>query len=440
VLAYNVLLLACFPLNGIAAYALVRELTGSRVGAFIGGLAFAFTPFVGEHVTHIQMLMAFGMPFALFCLHRYVKDGRRRDLAWFAVAWLDVLLSNAYMLVFFPILVALWALWFFRSADARRWIAIAAAAIVATLPVIPLLVGYRVRQGAYGFYRLLDEIKALSATWSSIAGISHRAILWRGWLPDNFAEASLFPGFAIAGLALAGVITSRRRVTLFYFAAAIAMWLLALGPERGPYWLLLQLPGAQSIRVPARAWLLATLCLAVCAGFGAAWLAARRRARWLIAPVAVLIVAEAWFSADTLRAPTAVNLFLPGGAMVLDLPLSAGYGNADAQYLAVLGDYRVVNGYSGYFPPWLQPLREALARRREDALRPFLELADLYVIVRPDVEAPFVEWLEGQRGVERLVGPFPTWKMYRVPRTGGGPAARVPLPLPGPGQAPFAVP
>ena len=51
-------------LDGIAAYALVRELTGSRAGAFVGGLAFAFAPFVGEHVTHIQMLMAFGMPVA----------------------------------------------------------------------------------------------------------------------------------------------------------------------------------------------------------------------------------------------------------------------------------------------------------------------------------------------------------------------------------------
>src|ERR1051325_2667958 len=56
VLAYNVLELACFTLNGVAAYALVRELTRSRSGAFFAGLAFAFAPFVGEHATHVQML------------------------------------------------------------------------------------------------------------------------------------------------------------------------------------------------------------------------------------------------------------------------------------------------------------------------------------------------------------------------------------------------
>jgi hypothetical protein len=439
VLAYNVLELACLTLNGVATYALVRELTGSKAGAFVGGLAFAFAPFVGEHVTHIQMLMAYGMPFALLGLHRYVEEGQLRHLAWFAFGWLDVLVSNAYLLVFFPILVALWAAWFFTREDARRWVAIAVAAIVVTLPVVPLLLGYRTRQAAYGLIRGVDEIQGWSATLASIAGISHRSVLWRGWLPDTFDERSLFPGFAIAALALVGAITTRRRVPLFYAAAAVVMWLFALGPERGPYWLLLHLPGAQSIRVPARAWLPATVCLAVCAGFGAAWLAGRGRARWLIAPLTLLIVAEAWFVGPTMKAPAAVKLAVPADAMVLDLPISAGYGNADAQYLAVLGNYRVVNGYSGYSLPYFATLRDALAAHRPEALAPFRALADLYVVVRPDLEKPFVTWLEMQRGVERLPD-ADAWKVYRLPRDGSGPPPRLPLPLPKHGENAISIP
>ena len=44
------------------SYDLLHRVTGSSISAFIGGLAFAFAPFTGEHVSHIQMLMAFGMP------------------------------------------------------------------------------------------------------------------------------------------------------------------------------------------------------------------------------------------------------------------------------------------------------------------------------------------------------------------------------------------
>ena len=73
------------------------------------------------------------------------------------------------------------------------------------------------------------------------------------------------------------------------------MWLLSLGPAptlmgnpfmyRGPYALLMYLPGFNSLRVPARFWMTVTLCLAVigamvfdaATGFGYCELAALRR-------------------------------------------------------------------------------------------------------------------------------------------------------------------
>ena len=121
VLAHNAVLLLTFPLNGLAAYLLAREVTGSSLAAFIGGLAFAFAPYHSTHLSHIQTLMAFGMPLALLGLHRYLgpaKAGpyddpavgagfsRRGALVLFGVGWLITALSNAYMLLFFPLLVA----------------------------------------------------------------------------------------------------------------------------------------------------------------------------------------------------------------------------------------------------------------------------------------------------------------------------------------------
>ena len=458
VLAYNALQLLTLPLNGLATFALVRELTGSSIGAFIAGLAFAFAPFTGEHASHIQMLMAFGMPLALYGLHRYVKYEAMRDLVWFGLGWLSVTLSNAYMLIFFPILIALWAIWFFRRADARRWLAIGVSAGIATLPLIPLLIGYHVRQTAYGFFRAYLEIISQSAGIQSIAGINQRAVLWVGWLPNTFYEQSLFPGFAILALVAIGIaaaVVAREyrlwhHVVLFYFAAAVVFWAFTLGPEirwagvrvppgYGPYWLLMHIPGVQSIRVPSRAWLPATLCLAVCAGFGAAWLAVHRRTRWVIAPIAVLIVAEGWFVGPAMEVPSALPLYIPPGAQVLDLPISAGFGNADAQYLAVLGNYRVVNGYSGYAPPHFGRLRNALADHRPEAFVPFRRRADLYIVARPGVEPQFVTWLESLHDPKRVID-FGSWKLYRLPRLDNGPPPPLLLPLPRPGDSAITIP
>ncbi|MBI4887991.1 MAG: hypothetical protein HY824_12930, partial [Acidobacteria bacterium] len=96
----------------------------------------------------------------------------------------------------------------------------------------------------------------------------------------------------------------QRNVVVFYGAAAVVLWLVALGPEPewstpwralayGPYWLLMKLPGVQSMRVPARAWFPATLCLAMLAAFGTSALLQRypRRRGSSVAALALVLVA-----------------------------------------------------------------------------------------------------------------------------------------------------
>ena len=463
VLAYNVLQLLSPPLNGLCTFLLVREVTGSAVGGFVGGLAFAFAPFHGEHATHIQLVTAYGMPLALYGLHAYLRTRSRAALAWFGIGWLSALLSSAYLLVFFPMLVLLWCVWFLRSQAWRAWAAIAVTALVAALPIVPLLWGYYVRQRAYAFARSYDELQAFSASLVALAGIPHRSVLWRGVLPGTFYEASLFPGMAIAILVVIALLARvgpseraaeeahvRRACVLFYVVAAVVMWSLAIGPEPtwsggsapvyGPYWLLLHAPGAQSIRVPARAWLVSTMCLAVCAGAGAADLAGRRRLRWVVLPLALVIVAEGWFVDRTFAVPAPDrDARIPAHATVLDLPLYPGYENAVPQYFAVLSGYRAINGYSGYEAPHVGPLRDALGQHRSAALNVFRRRGDLYVLVRPPVDRPLVEWLESQPAVAPME-PAGEVRLYRLPRIGPGPAVAELTPLPRPGRAQFSVP
>jgi hypothetical protein len=586
VLAHNVLLLAAFPLNGLAAYLLAHEVTRSASAAFLGGLAFAFAPYHSTHLSHVQTLLAFGMPLALVGLHRYlagIRDpgpGTRRDatndripdpgsripfvprpapLALFGGGWLITALSNSYMLVFFPLLAVSWCAWFVRPREWRRLLPPMATAAVVTLPVIPLLWGYHVRQAAYGLTRTITEIRMFSADMVGLARLSHRESLWRGILPTSFEESALFPGFAILMLSvvavwmcrglrgsgphqhsagqwrgrfplrqgfgetspergarrrvhsasralfgLAAVLTlvvlarvwtgasgwhlgpiplppfapfrvvtvavlafvmgilftdryrdgwSRRDPVMFYATAAVVFWLLALGPQPewseslraltyGPYWLLIQFHALNSLRVPARAWLPAVLCLSVLAAAGASCVASRvsRKRGILIAAIAIAIVAEGWFVDRHVPAPAPMPAgVIPAGAIVLDLPVEQGVLNTIPQYRAVRGGYRAINGYSGYEPGHFQPAERAIAGLDRDALTSFRILADLYVIVRPETIEAVGRWVAGHSGAER-VHAGPGLQVFKLPRLHPeAPRRPLPLPLPGPGSRPFGV-
>jgi hypothetical protein len=192
------------------------------------------------------------------------------------------------------------------------------------------------------------------------------------------------------------------------------------------------LPGSSSVRVPARAFELTVLCLAVSAGAGAALLMKQSRWRWIGIALATMVVAEAWFTDVTPRVPDPLPAgTIPAGSLVMDTPLGATADNVPAEYFAVMSGYRVINGFSGYAPPYFGPLREAMAQHRDGAFDTFRRYQDLYVIIRPIVDAPFIRWLETQKGVETTAA-SPAWRVYRLPRIGGPVSLPLPLGSPGP--------
>ncbi|MGH9254175.1 MAG: hypothetical protein ACRD3C_06350 [Vicinamibacterales bacterium] len=217
VLAYNILFLIAVPLNGVAAWALARELTGSSAAALIAGLAYAFAPYQAVHLSHLQQMTSFGMPFALLWLHRYLRTGHRRALVWFGLGWLVTALANSALLVFFPILVLLWSVWFVRPREWRRLLGPAVAATIATLPLVPLLYGYHVRQAAHGFFREYSEIRSFSADIVGLLGMYYRAVPWRGVLPRGVDEGVLFPGFTTVALGVVAVLAMTK-------GAGVGLW------------------------------------------------------------------------------------------------------------------------------------------------------------------------------------------------------------------------
>ena len=430
--AYNVLLIVSTWLSALAAYALVRRLTGNVGAAFCAGLAYGFAPYRASQLAHLHLLVAWWMPLALLALHAYYDDGRRRWLGLFGVSWLLQALTNGYYLFFFPVLLLVWTAVFttWRSSW-RRAVAVALTWLVFSLPLLPVLWKYYAVQQALGVGRTRGEMQMFSATLASFWNSSALLRFWPGG-GGQTQEDFLFPG-ATALLAIAAAISFHRwrgaaaRSFFFYVSAAVLMAWLAFGPaaERQsiaalwrPYEWIAWMPGFNGLRVPARFFMLATLCLAVAAGLAVAGLSAShpRHARFISAIAALGLLADGWISAMPLGvAPRGFATPLAKGAVVLELPMTDDNVNVGALYRGTMHGLPVVNGYAGYVPPHASIIDWALVRRDPSILTELRRGRPLYVAVGNHAEAPsWTAFIEAQNGAELLeVGG--AGRLYRLP-------------------------
>ena len=509
---YNLALLLTFPLGAMAMYALILRLTGSAAGAFIAGLAFVFAPYRISQLPHIQMLATFWAPLALLGLHAYLETGRRRWLVLYGAAWALQGAANGYTLVMFSFLVGLWTLWFVvLRRNWRTLFMIAAATVIAVLPLAPVLYRYASVHSQFGFVRDYWEIRAFSADIAALLCAPQALTFW-GWVRVKcLPEGELFPGVALILLSLLGLagmvirswrsesIQSGRPVTLFrrfllfvaalyavvilvllvwgpfmfalgplsiqastyrkpiqvviltlglalvlspgvramarqsrlmgfYLLAAVVTWTLALGPMTtymgdpgipGPYQLLMSLPGVNSLRVPARFWMMAALCLAVLAGLVVAEFLrgrSRRVASIAVVVIGLAVLSDAWVDRINIaelppEVPGAARL---AGATVLEAPPDVLFRDIRAVFRAVNGNWKSVNGYSGWGTSYYHALVGAAQAESAAMLTPFQRLGELYVIVE-QASSRLRSLVEQQPGVTRVTS-NDALVVYRLPK------------------------
>jgi hypothetical protein len=208
---YNLTMLLTFPLTALAMCALVYRLTGHAAAAFLAGLAFGFSPYRISTLPHIQMLASFGAPLALLGLHAYVDTGRRRWLVLYGAAWVIQAASNGYALVFLSLLVGMWVLWFVvmrRQWRVLGWIA--AATVIAALPLAPILYQYVTVHASHGFERSIEEMRMYSADLTAVLCAPAGLTFW-GWIRVACrGEGELFPGVALSALVAAALYAAVR--------------------------------------------------------------------------------------------------------------------------------------------------------------------------------------------------------------------------------------
>jgi hypothetical protein len=227
-LAHNVVYLLSFPLCGLAMYRLARELGAADGAALVAGLAFAFAPFRAAHLAHLQVLCAFWIPVVFLGLHRFLRTGRRRDLALAAAAWMLQALTNGYLFLFLAVVVVLWVAWFLVGG--RRWRVLASMALawgVASIVPLVLFVQYRPWHAKQGFVRLLDEIESMSADLLGFVSPPRGLATWSLDLGLP-AESWVFPGLALPVVVVLSFVAWRRSDPGRFFAGRVALALSVL--------------------------------------------------------------------------------------------------------------------------------------------------------------------------------------------------------------------
>jgi F5/8 type C domain len=208
---YNVALFFSWPLSAFAAFLLTRHLIGRDDGAFLAGLAYGFSPYRMAELGHLQMVSSYWIPVALLALHAFVEHRRGRWLALFAIAWLLQSLANGYLMLFGGVLIGLWLLYFCTTRDSWRAApAIVATWILASLPLLPVMLKYRAVHEHYGLRRSLVEPLGFSVglrAWGEVSGMIWS---WRHVFPDF--GVNLFPGVtALMLVVVASAVAMRRQ-------------------------------------------------------------------------------------------------------------------------------------------------------------------------------------------------------------------------------------
>lgn len=221
---------------------------------------------------------------------------------------------------------------------------------------------------------ILAGLFAAVTLWTLVVGP------WRlevAWLRASASAADKPASLAAFFLLVGGLSSARFRGVIrrgstptFYALAALVCWVLTWGPfprlfgeavfYQAPYAWLLQLPGVDALRAPARFWMLVVLCLVVWMGIGFARLLAarsRRTAAALVVVAALGLAADGWTTIRTAAVPPSAPVGALQGELAFVLPMDDALMDIGAVYHAVIGGYRSVNGYSGYEPPHYAALR-----------------------------------------------------------------------------------
>ncbi|MEP6917559.1 MAG: discoidin domain-containing protein [Acidobacteriota bacterium] len=424
---HNVAVWSSFVIAGTGGYALGRDLTGRRSAGIVCGALAAFVPYRLSHLSHVQILMAGWLWWAVWSVHRYFEAPSLAASLRIALFYLLFALSSFYWayIGLVPLIAVAGAAAWRQRGPARVWFGhgLAAAAMVAVV-MVPVI------RSARTLIAPTSAVGGAGGAPSDAADVlsyvsGHPGLwLWGRLLRHGGGETDLFPGLIALTCALAAMAVFRRssdHVARYWVKVYGALLFLGAAASLGAAptyngrvlfrnpvftWLVSSVPGFAQLRAPARFVVIAQLALSVLAAYGvSAWFTRRSLAPGACAIAAAIVAALVFV--EGIGAPIPVLTFTPyqlsgdralyhwlaqqpAGA-VLELPMD-GWGVAHYsmvyQYRALIHGDRLVNGVARFAPALPDVLAQGespavAADRIPEAVAFLRNLAVRYVVIHP---------------------------------------------------------
>ena len=433
VFAYNTVILLSLTLAALGMFLFCYELTSEPVGAFAGGLLYAFHTWNINELLRIQIISNQWFPLFLLTLVRFAGRPSWR-MAWAAaLCYALQSLSCMYWALYLP-LVALPTVLFLKWRQRLSWRAL--FPLLAALGCILLLtsvfaIPYLANSSLFNYERTEPAAISVDRYFDVLQGNHlYQAALGTARVNENAAH---FLGFFPLGLALfafwprpSAARDAFQKLRPLLLSLAFAGFLLSLGPDIrfgsislgwGPYAALFDwVPGFQSVRYPERFALILMLGLAPLVAGGLARIRARL-GKAVVGALSLLVFLE-HFSAPLELQTVPVGQRIPEVyrwigkqpeiEVVAEVPTQRYWSwrmDADAMYYSTVHRKRTVQGFTGFLPPTNNFIRWKLFHFPEDGSVAFLEKLDVDAVVVGAQVAPST-WSHYEERWS-LVGPFP---------------------------------
>lgn len=278
---YNIFVIFSFVLSAYGTYLLAKYLTKNKIASFIGGIVFAFSPFmfVRLFAGHLYLMETGFMPFFILFFIKTVKEPKKIN-ALLAVLFLVLILINSLThFTFIAIFTGLYLVYYLivskktilNKKTLNHISLFFSLFFVLTLPYFFVLGNEYLNVEYKDLHRSIDESEFYSADLAAFFTPISKSLIFGSFtshiweenvFTGNWNESSVFIGYTVLVIIIFSFLNNKNKDLNFWKISFVFFLLLSLGPflyimgrDTGvplPYTILFKMPLFDVSRGPSR--------------------------------------------------------------------------------------------------------------------------------------------------------------------------------------------